>query len=257
MWSSPNKSWIAALIRLRVKILPNDKLQTSGESEQRTILQVTDSAFTQKWIVEDIPVEDVMGYETAWPLVWSHDGQYLYFTHRPGGGDGCFTAAQFYGTDLLKISLTDGHVSEIVPRIGYWVALSPDESQFAYLREDQSSGKQFLIIRDLATGMERQKPIDELNKYEISHASNLIWSPDGKELVYTFMVNFCGLSPEDESTSIVAVNASTLKQSTLIQEDKRQLQSTQWLNNGNVLLQDGSGKAWWMNPTTGALTEVK
>jgi hypothetical protein len=48
-----------------------------------------------------------------------------------------------------------------------------------------------------------------------------------------------------------------LKQSTLIQEDKRQLQSTQWLNNGNVLLQDGSGKAWWMNPTTGALTEVK
>jgi hypothetical protein len=104
MWSSPNKSWIAALIRLSVKILPNDKLQTSGESEQRTILQVTDSAFTQKWIVEDIPVEDVMGYEMAWPLVWSHDGQYLYFTHRLGGGDGCFTAAQFYGTDLLKIT---------------------------------------------------------------------------------------------------------------------------------------------------------
>jgi Tol biopolymer transport system component len=256
VWISPNKLWIAVLSGLSVKIAPNDKLQTSGELELRTILEVINSTSTQKWLVEDIPAESFMSYEEAWPLAWSHDGQYLYFTHRLDGGDGCFTAAEFYGTDLLKISLTDGHVSEIVPRVGDWVALSPDEAQFAYLSRDQSLGKQWLVMRDLATGDERRRPVDELNEYDISWATDLIWSPDGTTLVYTLKINVCG-SPEDESTSIVAVNANSLEQKTLIREDKRWLQSIQWLSNGKVLLRDGSNESWWLNPDTGELIKAK
>jgi hypothetical protein len=180
------------------------------ENPQNAILAVASIDGAVKWIAETVTDRDVWGgFEWAIPLHWSNDGRHLYFSHHVRG-DGCIS--DFRGSDLHRLDLQTGEVTEIVPRVGYWLALSPDEQTLAYLSFERG-----LVLRDLASGDERQVELDiEADHPETPiHKSDLLWSPDGNSIVLTVAIDVCG--PE-QSTAIVQLDTETLSQTTLVQE---------------------------------------
>ncbi|MBP7688895.1 MAG: hypothetical protein KA765_13340 [Thermoflexales bacterium] len=245
---------MATSLVLTSAIEPQDTAQVLSYHERRTVLTVTDMDGSQEWTVENAETEAFLDNRTAWPLAWSRDSKHLYFTHREGGNDGCFGTDDFYGTDLLRFSLADAQATSLVPSVGYWLALSPDESQLAYLNSDNLITTD-LVVRNLVTGAERRTPVEERVQQPDSRATNLIWSPDGKAILYTVKLAVCGNGPP--SHSIVRIEIDTLHRKVLIHEDARRFVTTKWDSSAKVTLQDKDGKQWWMNPTTGQVTEMQ
>ena len=243
---SPTGKWLALVMMTRVD-------HSSGNSDSFRLVVVNQQNFAER-IIEKIDVQRLMGYSVPWVLAWSENEDYLYYTHRFGGGDGCFGDDDFLGTDLYRFNLDSGESIELAPKLGYWLALSPDQSAVAYLTNDNK-----LRIRNIETGEEREASIEEQLKYPepvLTHASNLIWSPDGKQLLLTLQVNVCVME-EDAKHSIIKVDAETLSQKVLILEDPNRLITLESAGNGLVLVQDENRLYWWLNPINGQMTERK
>lgn len=184
-----------------------------------------------------------LGYAIPQPLYWSHDGRYLYITNKPVP-DGC--AVFVNGSDLRRVDLSDGSVREMMPAVGLWLSLSPDETTLAYI----GYGDRGLVIRDLATGTERETKLDPGKDYQAGH---IIWSPDGTTIMLALAIRPCSTEWAD-STSIVRVDIATLEQVTLLQEDKRLLVPVEWATIDKVLLKDKEGSDWLMDAVTGQVT---
>ena len=119
----------------------------SGDSYY-TNLTVTDAAGTSRWAVVDAWAPYGLGYTVPRPFHWSNDGNYLYVTNDPAP-DGC--ALFVNGSDLQRVDLSNGEVTQIVEPVGLWLSLSPDETKLAYLSWE---GDRPLVVRDLASGAE-------------------------------------------------------------------------------------------------------
>ncbi len=204
-------------------------------------LQKTDG---DEWTVVDEWSEWGLGYTIPYPLHWSHDGKYLYFTNKPVP-DGC--AVFVNGSDLYRINLDDGSVGEIVPPVGLWLSLSPDETRLAYI----GYGGRGLVIRDLVTGIERETRLDPGKDYQAGH---IVWSPDGTAVILALAIQPCSTDWAD-STSIVRVDVATLEQVTLLREDKRLFIPIEWETAEKVLLQDKEGDYWLMDTATGRVSK--
>lgn len=185
-----------------------------------------------------------LGWTSPRVLRWSRDGGRLYFTNLPVP-DGC--ALFVNGYDLQALDLATGEVTELVPGVGLWLSLSPDERRLAYI----GVGKRGLVLRDLASGEERGVRLDPGREYA---AGGVLWSPDGSALVLTIAFAPCAGEEWAESTSIVVVDAATLETKTLIAEDARLLVTEGWPTPDRVLLRDSKGDPWWMDPLTGQVT---
>lgn len=205
-----------------------------------TQLAVARGDHTLEWTVVDEWSRWALGYTTPQPLDWSTDGRYLYFTNRPQP-DGC--ALFTNGSDLQRLDLSEGTVTEIVPSVGLVLSLSPDEQTLAYVGYSDRG----LVLRDLATAKERSVNMDDSIQ---GSRGSLVWSPDGMALMLT--VAFPQCAPEDQRMhSIVRVDVATLSATTLIAQDTRLLTSTEWPDAGRVVVTDGNGNQWWMDPVTG------
>lgn len=237
-WSStsPNGEWIAQVF----VALPT----VSDIGKYYTQLKLSKADGTLEWIVVDEWVEDGLGYTIPQPLQWSRDGRYLYFTNKPVP-DGC--AVFVNGSDLHRVDLSNGDVRELVPSVGSWLSLSPDETMLAYIRY----GDRRLVIRDLATGAERETKLDPGRSYEAGH---IIWSPDGTALMLTLALQPCSTDGAD-AISIVRVKTTTLEPTTLIREDQRLFITVEWLTADQVLLRDREGNDWLMDASTGQVTK--
>jgi hypothetical protein len=200
---------------------------------------------SEEWTVVERWSELALGYTTLQPLRWSSDGSHFYFTNRPVP-DGC--AVFVNGSDLQRVDLSDGSVTEIVPAVGLWLFLSPDERELAYV----GYGDRGLVLRDLSTGRERQTQIEAAEETEDAHVGHVVWPPDGEALVLTVAVDACG-PPEERAHTIVHIDAETLAQTTLIAEDERLFTSEAWSERGRVSLRDRDGETWWLDPETGDL----
>jgi len=239
-WSStsPDGAWVARGLAAFPK--------NSGGNRYYTRLTVARSDGSQEWPVVESWSELALGYTTPRPLRWSEDGRYLYFTNRPVP-DGC--AVFVNGSDLQRVDLADGSVREIVPPVGLWLSLSPDERQLAYV----GYGDRGLVVRDLSTGRERQTQVEAAQETGDAHVGHVIWSSDGEALVLTVAIDACG-PPGERVHTIVRIDAETLSQTTLITEDERLFTSEAWSERGRVSLRDPDGKRWWLDPRTGELT---
>lgn len=239
-WSStsPDGAWVAR----GLAALP----KSSGGDRYYTRLTVARSDSSQEWPVIESWSELALGYTTPRPLRWSEDGRYLYFTNRPVP-DGCSVFVN--GSDLQKVDLSDGSVTEIVPPVGLWLSLSPDERQLAYV----GYGDRGLVVRDLSTGRELQTEVEAAQETGDAHVGHIVWSPDGEALVLTVAIDACG-PPGERVHTIVRIDAETLSQTTLITEDERLFTSQAWSERGRVSLRDRDGKRWWLDPRTGELT---
>lgn len=241
MWSStsPDGKWTAQVI-VALPVISD----TAVSSSYYTQLKVSKRDGTTEWVIVDEWAEWGLGYTIPQPLHWSRDGQYLYYTNRPIP-DGC--AVFVNGSDLHRVDLNDGSVMEIVPSVGLWLSLAPDETKLAYL----GYGDRGLVRRDLATGTERETKLDPGKDYQAGH---IIWSPDGTTIMLVLAIRPCSTDWAD-STSIMRVDVATLERVMLIEEDKRLLVPVEWATTDKVLLKDKGGDYWLMDATTGQVTK--
>jgi hypothetical protein len=105
-------------------------------------------------------------------------------------------------------------------------------------------------VRDLATGVEREMRLDPGQNYA---AGQIVWSPDGAALALTLAIHPCSFGWA-ESVSVVLVEVTTLKQTTLIHEDKRLFTTAEWSAPDRILLKDDDGNSWWMDLETRQIT---
>lgn len=217
-----------------------------GAGNYYTQLKVQRTDKTVEWTIVDEWSEWGLGYTIPQPLHWLRDGQYLYFTNRPVP-DGCGIFVN--GSDLHKVDLSNGSVTEVVSRSGLWLSLSPDDMTLAYIGY-RGRG---LVLHDLATGAERETKLDPGQDYAAGH---IIWSLDGTSLVLTLAIQPCSTNWA-ASTSVVRIEVSSLEQTTLIHEDKRLFTTVEWATPDKVLLEDDAGDLWWMDSRTGLVTMQK
>jgi hypothetical protein len=216
---------------------PDGKWTAQGRSafpkrgeDYYTQLKVSRADGAVEWVVVDEWSPFGLGYTTPRPFQWSQDGRFLYFTNKPVP-DGC--AVFVNGSDLWRVELADGSVTQVVPSVGLWLALSPDEATLAYAGHSDRG----LVLRDLTAGTERGVGLDPGQVYQ---AGQITWSPDGIALVLTLAIRPCSKG-WGESTSIVRVEADTLEQATLIDQDSRLFTILEWPTAERVLLAD---KRW-------------
>lgn len=198
-----------------------------------------------RWTIIDEWQDINQGFPIPAPLKWSRDGQHFYFTHRVTP-DGC-SALPFLG-DLQQVDLDTGRVENLLDDSALTLALSPDDSQVAYF------GREF-VVRDLATGEERGTRLEPGKEF---NAGNIVWSPDGSVLVLTLAIHPCtgpyGVSKTvwAESTSLVWVDANTLQQRVLIEEDPRLFIPVEWDKPEQIVITDGEENSlWYLDVKTG------
>jgi len=181
------------------------------------------------------------------PMAWSPDGKSLYFSRVPYGIGGYILF--WGGPNLYRADLTTGLIAEVLPEQGCLcaMAISPDGSTLAYMPGYDPIK---LVLRDLSTGVERATDVDAAHM----QAGSVLWSPDGKSLVYTMALS----NPDKEAYSIVRVDAATLAQTPLVQDDARLLETVAWTDANTVWLNaaTAAGGVWRMDATTGAVTSV-
>lgn len=233
--SSPDGQWSAQTTA---------KFPAGGAGENYyTQLKISQTDGGLEWVIVDIWEEWGLGYTIPQIVQWSQDGRYVYFTNRPVP-DGC--AVFVNGLDLHRFDLGDGSVTELVPPVGLWLSLSPDESTLAYI----GYADRGLVIRDLATGVEREMKLEPGPDYQAGH---IVWSPDGVALVLTLALRPCTTNWAD-TTSIVHVDVATLEQTTLIAEDPRLFITAEWITENQVLLRDNDDIEWLLDMTAGQVT---
>ncbi|MCC7161199.1 MAG: hypothetical protein IT331_01790 [Anaerolineae bacterium] len=233
-FSSPDGKW-----SVKVQVA----LPAAGRAMYYTRMVVDEVEGPRNWTVLDRWSNWGLGYTVPEPFHWSKDGTALYYTNVPVP-DGCPVFVN--GSDLVRLDLTAGHTEQVVPSVGLWLSLAPDEKTLAYI----GYGGRGLVIRD-AKGNERELPLDYGS--EPYQAGKILWSPDQKTLVYTVARRPCA-GDWAKSTSLIRVDAATLEQTVLVREDTRLLTTVEWETPGRVLLSDNDGRRWWMDAQTGEMT---
>jgi hypothetical protein len=241
-WTSPSIGgiWIAR----GLAAFPREG-QEEHSSRYYQRLTIARSDGSRDWTVVDRWSALALGYTTPQPLRWSSDGRFFYFTNRPVP-DGC--AVFVNGSDLQRVDVADGIVTELVPAVGLWLSLSPNETMLAYA----GYGDRGLVLQDLSEGSERQTQIEAAAETPDAHLGHVVWSPDGTALMLTVAFNACG--PAEERThALVRVDAETLSQTTVIPRDDRLFTTLAWPQTDRVALLDQDDSAWDLDPWTGNL----
>lgn len=186
-----------------------------------------------------------LGYTVPRPFAWSRGGGVFYYTNRPVV-DGC--SLYVNGSDLWRVDLSNGFQRQVVPSVGLWLALSPDESLLAYI----AYGDRGLVVRDLRDGSERAVRLDPGGPYQ---AGEILWSPDGERLALILAHEPCTGGELAAAFSVLSVDLDTMELQTLVPPDERSLTLVAWPEGEGIALESREGGRWWLDPQTGDLIE--
>jgi hypothetical protein len=219
-----------------------------GDQEKyRTRLTVRRTDGQVTWPVIDQVANYGLGYTIPVPVQWSADGQSLYVTHQPVP-DGC--ALFVNGSNLLRVDLENGSVTELVPAVGSSLALSPDETQLAYVGWGADTE---LVVQPLGGRDSVRVPLAAGR--DAVQAGNIIWGPEGTSLLLTVAFNPCQEGAWMQS--IVRIDLAPVRKTILVDRDARRLDTVSWSDPARARLHDAAGNDWWLDVTTGEVTLVQ
>ena len=229
---SPSGEWRAV-----VEIIRSNSVRT-------TTIKATKTDESLEWIIESI-IGDAMLVSEPHPLGWSKDEQYLYFTHS-SSGDGCMPGGN--GSDFHQFDLINGTKQEITAE-GYWYAVSPDGTKFAFLSRERG-----LVMHNLESGEEVEAQFDIEPLYPSLFMSDLVWSPNSNALLVTAFINVCEVV--FPTFSLILVDTKTFEQTTLIHENDDLPRINIWTEPERALL-NFQNELMWINIVTGELTPAE
>ncbi len=206
-----------------------------------TRLVVSQRDGSRSWSLAEYRQNAGLGLAVPEIVLWSADGQRAYFTNRTVP-DGC--GALVNGSDLYRADLETGQVTEVMPALARALALSPDESQVAYFPWGPAPD---LVVRDLASGTERRLKLEPA----FEAAGGIVWSPDDRQLALTLLGSAC-LLPGYPNT-IVLVDVPSLTPTILLEDDVQGFVTSDWPEEGRILLQDVQGNNWSLDPASGEI----
>jgi hypothetical protein len=234
-WSStsPNGQWLAQ----GVAEFPSG---TAGAT-YHTQLQVMRLVGKMTWSVVDEWLPFGATYTTPRPIRWSQDGRYLYFADVPAPND-CIPFVD--GQSLGRVELATGIVQKILPRTGLGMSLSPNESTLAYVAKENPLG---LVLRDLATGVERQLNLPGGD--QDAQAGSFVWSDNGTALFLALAVHPC--DPARSLYSIMRIETNTLMQKPL-RSEQSVLKPVKWEAPAILWIENQAGDVWRIDAISGA-----
>jgi len=215
----------------------------------RTQLTVWRMDGSAEWKVVDQTSNWGLGWTTPRPFHWSHDGRSLYFTNY-GVPDGCPGFGNGWG--LSKVDLDDGSITEVLPSMGNWMALSPEEERLAYVPRSAHA----VVIRDLATGKESTFALQTGEGDPTASIGHILWSPDGSALILTVALDRCQ-ALEKLRHSIVRLDLSTGAETVLVDGDERWLVTQSWPDPDEIILLDGQERHWRMEANSGLVARAE
>jgi hypothetical protein len=165
----------------------------------------------------------------------------MYFTDVPAPND-CTPFVD--GQSLGRVELATGKVQKILPRIGLGMSLSPNESTLAYIANENPLG---LVLRDLATGVERQINLQVGDKDV--RAGSFVWSDNGTALFLAITVHPC--DPAHSLYSIVRIETQTLTPKPL-RSQQGVLIPVKWEPPAVLWIQNEGGDVWRIDAISGA-----
>ena len=97
-----------------------------------------------------------------------------------------------------------------------------------------------IFIQNLTTGIQQAVTLSITNEYEEVFLSHLVWSPDSSSVAVLAGINICFALPNSVS-SIVVVDATSLLQKTILDEDPAIAYINEWseINTLIVTLSEG------------------
>lgn len=221
---SPDGNWKATIDTTRVEINKNRDLLNIvflvKSTDGKTVSLIDDSAAI------DQPLE---GYIYPYVFKWSNDGKSLFYSHISTGGDGCFVINKPGGSDLKRLDLNTGDTITLVDGATY-MALSPQESLLAYNKDWGS----FLTIKDLNSLVENDyfSPAKTIGNIP-GNVTDIIWSPDGNYLAYTFIGNPCDFPAK---TSVVLMDVRNRNSKILIDVSETDYYTKEFLDTNTILM---------------------
>ncbi len=227
-------------------------LQTASSFQQMTISQLTTSGDVSpaaispdgKWLAYVVhqkeeslwirqmatgsTVQVIPASDTSYAaLVFSRDGNYLYFVARPKGG-----------TRILEqVPSVGGSARTILSDIDSSIGFSPDGNQFTFVRDSSQNNTSSLMIANSDGSNPRALATvhDPAFFGAFDIGSSPSWSPDGQRIAPVFVQNgvFAAAAPE-------TVLVSNGKQTPLGSGGWNQLRQMAWLPDGSGVITEGS-----------------
>jgi Tol biopolymer transport system component len=153
---------------------------------------------------------------------WANDSSqlYFYYSHFPDGGDFAFW---WDGADLQSIEIQTGQLRRVLPGEGSMAfAISPDGTQIAYTREQDTPG--ILFLRNLANNQDMRIMVEPEQKY--TRVGDIHWSPSGKALIF-----HTEAEPQENwvQVQVIHLDAVAMKQKLVKQYDLESMWFEGWV----------------------------
>lgn len=156
-------------------------------------------------------------------LVFSPDGNYLFYVTRESG----------VAPTLYQIPALGGTPKKLLSGVGY-MALSPDASQIAFVRDLPAEGAQALVVSNIDGTAERRLAVCKLPERLFTAGSERrspAWSPDGRVIACPVINNDGGIL----SSVVMAIDVASGQERTISQKFYS-IRDVAWLPDGGGLL---------------------
>lgn len=163
------------------------------------------------------------GAGTIFPVNWSKDGRYLYFTQVGCCAD---NDSMRTGNMLYRMDLGTGKWEMIIDGYFNHYSFSPTGRRLLYIINDQAATGNPLVIhiRDLNSGIEK-----EFTFSDFEQAGYVVWNDDGTRLAMTTKTG--NIFAENQLFSIVEINIKDDTSKVIIRDNLGQVRVVHWSDN--------------------------
>ena len=221
-WLSPDGQWRAYSLLTFVS-------EDGNVTGYQTDLIVSQVEGALSWDVYSTVQGAGLGVEVPTVLVWSTDGQSLFFTLQ-AIADGCPGYLTRFYSGLHQLDLTSGEVVEL----DFGGIPSPDGTMVAQMGWDPAAA---ILVHHLDTNTTTtytwETPLERDN---VARNMRLVWSPDSRAIALEYATGFCF---QIDLYSLLYLDLTTGEQRILIQQEGQALAIADWSTPDEIYLREG------------------